>query len=236
MHLNPCITPANRLLNNLPDAEYQRLMMKFESIDLVHKEVLCNAGDQIKYIYFPIQSIISLMKHIDSKKTLEVGMIGNEGMLGSTLLLGVGEAPFRTVVHKSGAALRMSATVFNNELTQCPLFEQQIKRYLYVLLNQLVQNAACIRFHVVEERLARLLLMIRDREQSQSFYVTQESLAQMMGVRRVGVTIAAGSLHNKKLISYNRGNLSILDSTGLEATSCYCYQKDNESYTRIFNA
>lgn len=236
MHLNPCITPTNHLLNGLPEVEYQRLMMKFERIDLVHKEVLYNAGDQIKYVYFPIQSIISLMKHIDSEKTLEVSMIGNEGMLGSTLLLGIDEAPFRAVVQKTGATLRMSATEFNHELVQKPLFEHQLKRYLYVLLSQLVQNATCIRFHVVEERLARLLLMIRDREQSQSFHVTQESLAQMMGVRRVGVTMAAGSLQNKKLISYNRGNLRIHNNAGLEATSCSCYQKDNETYKRIFNA
>jgi len=230
------ITAANRLLKSLPEFEYQHLMMKFESIDLVHKEVLCNAGDQIKYVYFPIQSIISLMKHIDAEKTLEVGMIGNEGMLGSTLFLGIDEAPFRAVVQKTGATLRMPAAEFIHELELSLPFSQQLKRYLYVSLSQLVQNAACIRFHVVEERLARLLLMIRDREQSQSFHVTQESLAQMMGVRRVGVTMAAGVLQNKKLISYNRGNLRIHNNAGLEATSCSCYQKDNETYSRIFDA
>ena len=236
MHLNQCITPANRLLDGLPEIEYKGLMMKFEIVNLVHKEVLCNAGDKINYVYFPIQSIISLMKHIDAEKTLEVGMIGNEGMLGSTLLLGIDEAPFKAIVQKTGATLRMSATAFNQELEQRLLFKQQLKRYLYLSLSQLVQNAACIRFHVVEERLARLLLMIRDREQSQSFHITQESLAQMMGVRRVGVTIAAGSLQNKKLISYKRGNLIINNNAGLEAISCSCYQRDNETYRRIFNA
>ena len=235
MHLNLCNTPVNLLLNGLPEVEYQHLMMKFEKIDLVHNEVLCNAGDKIRYVYFPSQSIISLMKHIDPEKTLEVGMIGKEGMLGSTLLLDIDEAPFRAVVQKAGATLRMSATAFIHELEQQVLFRQQIKRYLYISLSQLVQNAACIRFHVVEERLARLLLMIRDREQSQSFHVTQESLAQMMGVRRVGVTMAAGALQNRKLISYSRGNLRIHNNPGLEAISCSCYQKDNETYMRIFN-
>jgi CRP-like cAMP-binding protein len=232
---NQSITSKNRLLAGLPIAEYQSLVDKCEMTDLKANDVLCNAGDEINYVYFPKQSIISLMKHIDAGKNLEVGMIGNEGMLGSTLLLGISLAPFRAIVQKSGATLRMSATNFIHEFKTSAALEQQLKRYIYVSLSQQVQNAACNRFHVVEERLARLLLMIGDRAQSVSFHVTQESLAQMLGVRRVGVTMAAGALQNKNLISYSRGDLKIQDYAGLEAASCSCYQKDNEIYACVFD-
>ncbi len=235
MQLEQLVSPMNRLLAGLCEIDYQHLMMGCESVDLVLNDVLSNASDKITHVYFPTQCIISLMKHIDTDKDLEVGMIGNEGMLGSTLLLGIDIAPFRAVVQKSGTALRMPATIFIHELKQSVVLNQQLKRYLYVSLSQLVQNAACNRFHVVEERLARLLLMIRDRAQSQNFHVTQEVLAQMLGVRRVGVTKAAGALQHKKLISYNRGNLKIHDNAGLEAASCSCYQTDNETYTRILH-
>ena len=175
------------------------------------------------------------MKHINASKNIEVGMIGNEGMLGSTLWLGISVAPFRAIVQKSGAALRMSAINFIHEFETSAALEQQLKRYIYVSLSQQMQNAACNRFHVVEERLARLLLMIGDRAQSMNFHVTQESLAQMLGVRRVGVTMAAGALQNKNLISYSRGDLKIQDYAGLKAVSCSCYQKDNEIYACVFN-
>jgi CRP-like cAMP-binding protein len=232
---NQSIPSKNRLLAGLPIAEYQSLVDKCEMTELKANDVLCNAGDEINYVYFPKQSIISLMKHIDTGKNLEVGMIGNEGMLGSTLLLGISLAPFRAVVQKSGAALRMSAINFTHEFKTSAALEQQLMRYIYVSLSQQMQNAACNRFHVVEERLARLLLMIGDRAQSKSFHVTQESLAQMLGVRRVGVTMAAGALQNKNLISYSRGDLKIQDYTGLEAASCSCYQKDNEIYACVFD-
>ncbi|HSI38617.1 MAG TPA: Crp/Fnr family transcriptional regulator [Methylotenera sp.] len=236
MQLKQRISPVNNLLAGLTEVEYQRLMTEFETIDLMLNEVICNAGDQIHYVYFPIKSIIALMNHLDADKNLEVGMIGNEGMLGSTLLLGVNTAPFRAVVQNTGATLRMPAATFTHELQQSLVFEQQLKRYLYVSLSQLVQNATCNRFHVIEERLACLLLRIRDRVQSQSFHITQESLAQMLGVRRVGVTMAAKALQHKKIISYSRGNLRIHDNVGLEAISCSCYQTNNETYSRILNA
>lgn len=227
------IPSVNNLLAGLPETEYRRLMMKCETIDLVLNDVLCEAGSQIDHVYFPIKSIIALMKQLDADKNLEVSMIGNEGMLGSTLLLGINAAPFRAVVQNTGPALRMPAATFIHELQQSFLLEQQLKRYLYISLSQLVQNAACNRFHVIEERLACLLLMIRDRMQSQAFHITQESLAQMLGVRRVGVTMAAVALQHKKLISYSRGNLKIDDSDGLETISCSCYQTNKETYKRI---
>jgi CRP-like cAMP-binding protein len=170
------------------------------------------------------------MKIAENERDLEVGIVGNEGMLGCSLLMGINSALFSSVVQKSGSALRITAKSFIQELQYSPKFQQMLQRYLYVSFSSLVQNSACNRFHVVEERLARLLLMIRDRAQSASFFVTQESLARMLGVRRVGITKAAGSLQSKMLISYSRGNLKIEDSIGLESSSCSCYKTDNDIY------
>lgn len=227
------VPPMNLLLAGLPKKDYRHFLIRCEHVELVTADVLCLAGDQIHYVYFPITSIISLMKPVDTYRDLEAGMIGNEGILGSTLLLGVDTVPFRAVVQKTGSALRMKKQMFMSELELSFALQRKLKLYLYVLFSQQVQTAACNRFHMVEERLARLLLMIRDRAYSQSFHVTQESLALMLGVRRVGVTIAAGSLQHKNLISYNRGDLKIHDNAGLEAVSCSCYQTDKDTYTQI---
>jgi CRP-like cAMP-binding protein len=230
---NQVISSDNRLLAALPRVDYKRLMMSGELVELVLNDLIDKAGDKVLHVYFPIKSIISLMKHVDGDKSLEVGMIGNEGMLGSTLLLGVDTTPFTSVVQKAGSALRIPVKEFLKEFEKSFMMQRQFKRYIKVLFSQLVQNAACTRFHVVEARLARLLLMIKDRAQSQSFHITQESLAQMLGVRRVGVTKAAGALQHKHLISYSRGDVLIHDNTGLEKSSCSCYQTDNETYQRI---
>lgn len=235
MLFNQRVPPTNRLLGFLPISDYRRLILKCESVEKMPNDVLNNAGDKILHVYFPTQCIISLMKHIDVDKDLEVGMIGNEGMLGSTLLLGVDTLPFTAVIQQAGITLRMPTETFAYELEQSVVFQKLIKRYTKVLFSQLVQNAACTRFHIVESRLARLLLMIRDRSQSQCFHITQETLAQKLGVRRVGVTKAACTLQHKMLISYSRGDIVIQDNAGLEALSCSCYQTDNETYSRIFH-
>lgn len=235
MTIDQLALPANHLLATLPITDYHRLILKCESLELLPNNVLDKAGDKISHVYFPINCIISLMKHIDTDKDLEVGMIGNEGMLGSTLLLGVNTSPFTAVIQQAGTSLRMPAKTFINEFEQSFLLQRLLNRYTKVLFSQLVQNAACMRFHVVEARLARLFLMIRDRSQSQCFHITHESLAQMLGVRRVGVTKAAGTLQYKNLISYSRGDIVIQDNAGLESASCSCYQTDNETYRRILH-
>jgi CRP-like cAMP-binding protein len=199
-------------------------------------DVLSNPGDRIRHVYFPTDSIISLVKPIDGGGSLEVGLVGNEGMLGITLMLGVNAAPFRALVQGGGPALRIAAPLFLHELEQNPALQRELKRYLFVSFSQLVQSATCNRFHVVEERLARLLLMIRDRTNSESLHVTHELLAQMLGVRRVGVTKAAGALQKRRLISYSRGEVRIHDLGGLEAASCGCYRADKETYARILHS
>jgi CRP-like cAMP-binding protein len=225
----------NRLLASIPKKDLRRLMMKCEHIELLLGEVLNHAGDCIKYVYFPTTSIISIMKPIDTNRDLEIGLIGNEGILGCTLLLGVNSAPFFAVVQKTGHALRIQAKTFISELEKSFVLKRRLNLYLYVSFSQHVQTAACNRFHVLEKRLARLLLMIRDRADSQYFHITQESLAKMLGVRRVGVTIAAGNLQHQKLISYSRGDLKIHDNTGLEEKSCSCYEADKLIYDLILS-
>lgn len=227
--------PINRLLAGIPKNDLRRFMMKCESMELLSGAVLNHAGDRIQHVYFPTSSIISIMKPIDSDKDLEVSLIGNEGILGSTLLLGVNTAPFLAVVQKTGLALRIEAKAFTSELEKSFVLKHKLNLYLYVSFSQHIQNAACNRFHVLEKRLARLLLMIRDRSDSQNFHITQESLAQMLGVRRVGVTIAAGNLQHQKLISYSRADLKIHDNAGLEAKSCSCYQADKLTYDLILS-
>lgn len=225
----------NRLLASIPKNDLRRLMMKCELIELIHGEVLNHASEHIEYVYFPTTCIISIMKPIDTDKDLEVGLIGNEGILGCTLLLGVNTAPFCAVVQKTGYALRIKAKTFIHELDKSFVLKRRLNLYLYVSFSQHVQSAACNRFHVLEKRLARLLLMIRDRSDSQHFYITQESLAKMLGVRRVGVTIAAGNLQHQNLISYSRGDLKIHNSTGLEDKSCSCYESDKLIYDLILS-
>ena len=224
---------ANRLLAALPSKDRQRFLAGCEPVELQFAEVLAEPGEPIRHVYFPTKSFVTLVEKIDGHASLEVGLVGDEGMLGSALALGVDVSPLHALVQGSGSALRMEAATFVHELKQCPELQRVLKSYLYISMLQLAQTAACTHFHVVEARLARWLLMTQDRAHSNRFHITHEFLAYMLGVRRVGVTRAATSLHNQKLINYSRGDITILDRRGLKAASCRCYETDNANYERM---
>ena len=228
-----CTTSDNHLLAALPRRQRERFMSACDPVELAFGEVLTEPGDRVVQLYFPTESFISLISPINSHANLEVGMVGNEGMLGISIILGVNVSPMRAVVQGAGAALCIKVAPFLREFDKSPVLQRELKQYLYVIIGQLAQTAACTHFHVVEERLARWLLMTQDRAHSDSFHITHEFLAYMLGVRRVGVTKAATSLQNRKLISYTRGDITVLDRDGLEAASCGCYAADKATYAKI---
>ncbi len=215
---------ANSLLAALSHAEFQRILVDLTPVTLKFGEVLYEPGDAINYVYFPNDALISLLTQVDQNSALEVGMVGREGMAGIALALDMGTTPFRTIVQGGGTAFRMEHAPFRNALARSLPLQHAVHLYLYALLTQIAQTAACNRFHVVEARLARWLLMTRDRACSNHFQLTHEFLAHMLGVRRAGVTKAAYELKNRQLINYSRGHIEIIDAGGLEAAACSCYE------------
>ena len=214
----------NSLLAALPRKSYLRLLPGLEPVELVFGEVLYEAGDPIRDVYFPTQSLVSLLTLVEGHLALEVGMVGREGMVGVPLVLGSDVSPVRALVQGAGPALKMNGQRFRSELNASPPLQRELQRYIYAMMVQISQTAGCNRFHVVEARLARWLLMTRDRVRSGQFRMTHEFLSHMLGVRRVGVTEAASALQRRKLIEYSRGSINILDDRGLEAACCSCYQ------------
>ncbi|TFW28613.1 Crp/Fnr family transcriptional regulator [Duganella callida] len=214
----------NRLLASLPDDDQSQLAEHSEMVRVENGQVLYEPGQEIKYVYFPIDCLISLLAVAEGRMTLEVGAIGREGMLGAPVVLGHDQGQVRAVVQRSGRVYRIPADEFAVEAGRMESLQRLLHRYTDTLLAQAIQIAVCSRFHVLEARLARSLLVTRDRLQSEKFHLTHEFLAHALGVRRVGVTKAASALQQQKLISYSRGNIEILDSAGLEAVSCRCYE------------
>lgn len=220
----------NHLIHMLPRQERARLLSIGKPVELVLGDVLCRPGEVLLHLYFPVDSFISLVTDTDGHPGLEVGMIGREGMLGAHVALGVVRAPLQALVQGAGSAWRIDVDDFQRVWPQSPALQRVMGRYVYVLMAQLASSAACLRYHLIGPRLARWLLMSQDRAHADNFRVTQEFLAYMLGVRRVGVTAAAGTLQNAGLISYKRGNMSILDRSGLEAAACSCYAADAAVY------
>lgn len=214
----------NSLLAALPRKDYRRLLAGLQQVTLTFGEILYEPGETIRHVYFPDASLISLLTLADGHLALEVGLIGREGMVGIPLILGHNVSSVRALVQGSGTAMRMPAAQFRKEFRLSPPLQRELYRYTHTLMSQISQTAACNRFHVVETRLARWLLMTHDRVKSDQFLMTQEFLGHMLGVRRVGVTKAAQALQRRKLIRYSRGNITVLDRTGLEAASCECYE------------
>ena len=225
---------TNRLLATLTPEVQQQLLAQCQLVSLQFAEQLCLPEQAYQFVYFPLTSFISLLAKLPGHPPLEMALIGFEGMLGATLLLQSRQVPLQAIVQGAGLAWQMPVTVLEQHLQQPELqpgsitsggpLQPAIQRYLLQLLTQQSQNAICAHFHQVEERLARWLLMSQDRYQQQQLYLTQQFLADMLGVRRSSITVAAGDLQLHGLIRYQRGQLQILDRLGLLQRSCSCYQ------------
>jgi len=223
----------NELISALPKRDAGRLVAICQEVPLVLTEILAQRGIPTRHVYFPTQGFISLVAQIEDHPGLEVGMVGSEGMLGVQVTLGVVTSPLRALVQGPGTAWRAPVGAFRRELAASVPMQRRLNAYVNVLMSQLVASAACQRFHLVGPRLARWLLMSQDRSRCARFHVTHEFLAYMLGVRRVGITMAAGDLARSGIIAYHRGELEVLDRIGLEAASCSCYASDQIAYRQM---
>lgn len=226
------VSVPNRLLAALPRKDYQKLLPFLEPVKLAFQEVLYEPHTAIPHVYFPNDCLVSMLTTVESGRAAEVGLIGAEGMLGLPVALGIATSPFRAVVQGGGTAMRMKIADFHREFSKSGALRRELFLFTHLLMIQIAQTAACNRFHATTQRMARWLLMTRDRVNSREFRITQEFLALMLGVRRVGVSAAARTLRERKLISYRRGTITILDRRGLVAASCGCYKVVKDSYAR----
>ena len=215
--------PANRLLAALPFKEYKRLLPKLEEIPLTFTETIYAPGDIIRYVYFPNSGIISLLAAVGERSQLEVGIVGNEGMIGLPVFLGVKTSNNQAFVQGVGASMRIETKDFLTECDNGSSLSRILQRYAHSLMTQISQLAVCNRFHPIEARLARWLLMTGDRMNANEFQITQDFLSHMLGVRREAVTLSAKKLQQNGLINYNRGKITILKRVDLEAVACRCY-------------
>lgn len=226
---------ANQLLAALPRKEYERLLPDLEEVPLLFEDVLYDAGEVIHDVYFPNSGIVSLLAAVEERATLEVGLVGREGMVGLPLFMEVKTSVNRAVVQGAGSAYQMKAKTFRRECQDGGSLPRLLRRYTHSVLTQISQTAVCNRFHPIDARLARWLLMHRDRMGADEFQLTQEFLSNMLGVRREGVNKAAGLLQQQNLISYSRGALTILKRAGLEAIACQCYTIIKEEYDAVLS-
>lgn len=223
----------NQLLSVLPLDEYEKLLPHLEPVHLSSQQILYLANHPIEYVYFPQTSVISLLTLMDDGTTIEVATVGKEGMVGLSILLGVDRVPSQATAQIPGLALRMRAASFQSKVGPDSVFHRRLQRYSQTLFNQLVQSSACNRLHSIEQRFCRWLLMSHDRVGSNEFLLKQESLAQMLGVRRAGVSVVANLFQKTGAISYSRGKLKILDRTQLEASTCECYAKIYDEFEQL---
>jgi CRP-like cAMP-binding protein len=229
----PSVT--NTLIDTLPRTARNRLLSICEPVDLVTGHMVSGSDSQARHVYFPTGSILSLMTSSKDSPVLEVGMVGSEGMLGLQVVLAAGTVPLQASVSGSGTAWRVATEPFNRELASSRALQQRLNCYLQVILLQLTAEARCVRFHQINQRLARWLLMTHDRTSADSFNVTQALIANSLGVRRVGIAKAAGTFQRSGSIKYVRGALTIVDRKALESESCGCYETSQKTYARFMS-
>jgi len=223
----------NHLLAALPDAEFELLLPYLERVQLPLGKTLCEAGCLMSNVYFPTTSIVSLLHVLGNGSSAEIAVVGREGVIGIALFMGGATMPSRAIVQSEGHAYRMKGDLFNREFNCKPALQHLLMRYVMALLTQMAQTAVCNRHHTVDQQLCRWLLLSLDRLSGNELNMTQELIANMLGVRREGVTEAAGKLQDAGLISYSRGRLTVLDRPGLETRVCECYQVVRKEFLRL---
>jgi CRP-like cAMP-binding protein len=227
---------TNDLLAALPQAEWQRWLPELESVDMPLGEVLYESGSTLSHVYFPTTSIVSLLYVMENGASAEIAVVGNEGLVGISLFMGGGSTPSRAVVQSAGRGLRLSAQMLKNEFNQGGPVLHLLLRYTQALITQMAQTAVCNRHHSLDQQLCRWLLLSLDRLRDNELVMTQELIANMLGVRREGVTGAALNLQKDGLIHYTRGHISVLDRAGLEKRTCECYAVVKKEYDRLLPA
>jgi CRP-like cAMP-binding protein len=223
----------NRLLAALPRDESKRLRPKLEKVSLPLRQILYEADGSISHVFFPLYGVVSLVILIDQGVSLEVGTIGNEGMVGTPVFLGSDRSPTRAISQVEGEAMRMETKFFQEEMQRAGPLHGLVQRFTQAMINQISQSTVCNHRHSVHKRMCRWLLMSHDRVGTDEFHLTQEFLAQMLGVRRPTVTAVARKLQLDGLIAYHRGQLTVLDRKGLEAASCECYKVVTKELDRL---
>ena len=224
---------ANRLLAALPREEYERVLPSLQQVSFELGEVVYEFAERLDYVFFPTTSIVSLLYTMENGSSAEMGLTGNDGVVGIALFMGGGTMPNRAVVQSAGAAIRMKAKLLQDEFARGGKFQYLLLRYTQALITQISQTAVCNRLHSVEQQLCRWLLLSHDRVKSDELIMTQELIADMLGVRREGVTVAAGHLQDIGAISYVRGHIKILDRQKLEQTVCECYRVVKDEFDRL---
>jgi len=225
--------PKNRLLDVLPKEEYERLCPDLELIRIPTGEALYESGDSLRYIYFPTTCIVSLLYGIEHGGSTEIAVVGNEGIIGIALFMGGGTMPNRAIVQSTGYAYRIRKYHFMQEFNRHGTLLRLMLRYTQALMTHMAQTAVCNRYHCIDQQLSRWLLLNLDRLSSNTIAMTHELIALGLGVRREGVTEAAGRLQKAGIIDYRRGHITVLDRTGLEAHTCECYQVVKTEYDRL---
>jgi CRP-like cAMP-binding protein len=223
----------NHLLDALPASDYDRIQAHLELVPMALGDVLYESGAKLRHVYFPTTSIVSLLYVMEDGASAEIAIVGNEGMLGISLFMGGDTTPSRAVVQSAGYGFRLKADLLKNEFERFGPTMQLLLRYTQALITQMAQTAVCNRHHSVDQQLCRWLLLSLDRLQSNDLTMTQELIANMLGVRREGVTEAAGKLQDAGLIHYRRGRISVVDRPGLEARVCECYQVVKTEFDRL---
>ncbi|WPF89617.1 Crp/Fnr family transcriptional regulator [Cyanobacterium aponinum AL20118] len=230
------INSENQLLNNLPLSEYQRLLPHLQEVMLVSGSVLHEPYDAINYAYFPVSAMISLVSIMEDGSTTEIGLIGNEGMIGVPIFLGGEYTISRAIVQMAGSSFKLRADILKQEFDRGGIFQKILLLHTQARLTQIAQSAACNRQHKIEARLARWLLSVYDCVLKDELDLTQEFISNMLGVRRAGVTIAAHALQDAGIIRYNRGKIVILDHKKLEEASCECYRVVQNEFIRLLGS